>query len=229
MLSPIDYCVLAPPYCNEPTAFSSSFLHRGGVVLAVLATATLLAVLHHTLRRSRPGAQAARPRRGLVRQVPVVLAAGVAAVMATTFALGQIVVPAVASGSTPSTFDRQGDGVVKLTIYRPSGEPDVAGMRATLARAGVRARIYAGDPTCKGPQWQVYRTQEQAEQAHRGLAQASSLGVENGEEVWMIHPDKIPADRTLALLYPRGFDARGAGHSVALVPGDGPDCFYVPR
>ncbi|MFJ2582939.1 hypothetical protein [Kitasatospora aureofaciens] len=46
--------MLAPPYYLMPSQNSHDLLRNAGVVLAFLATATLLAHLRHTLRRSRP-------------------------------------------------------------------------------------------------------------------------------------------------------------------------------
>ncbi|MFG2794865.1 hypothetical protein [Streptomyces sp. NPDC048419] len=123
------------------------------------------------------------------------------------------------------TLDREPHGVVKVTI-RDIGEtkPDPERLQRDLARMGVRARVYQGDPYC--PVSDGDASGDEGDDLALKVVQFESR---DGRFTASIHPDKIPAGHTLAIIFPVFTTAPGADElAFGVVEGDGPDCWHMP-
>ncbi|MDQ0943801.1 hypothetical protein [Streptomyces sp. V1I1] len=123
------------------------------------------------------------------------------------------------------TLDREPHGVVKVTI-RDTGEtrPALERLQRDLARMGVRARVYQGDPYC--PVNEEKNTSGDDDIALKVVR----FTHEDGKFIGSIHPEKIPADHSLVIVFPVIGDD-GVYHddlAFDVIEGDGPDCWHMP-
>ncbi|GAA2137514.1 hypothetical protein GCM10009760_18120 [Kitasatospora kazusensis] len=177
--------------------------------------------------------RSAAKRRTLVLRValPIGLAAAVAGVALATGA-GRSPAPApapVVAGGGPSTGSQSlgtvtnaaytvqsgGDDLVKLTILDGYKPVDATQLQHDLDRAGVRSRVYAGEPGCHAPEPtmasyppEILAKADQDQDGGRGRLSAfgwdmeQQAGKEGGREVLTIRPGAIPADLRLFIYLP---------------------------
>lgn len=198
-------------------------------------------LMNSWLQMAREQGRVRRWRLAVRVMAPVAVAAAVAGVAVT---VGQTGTPAdqrttarhtvpAGTGHFPErittvayTLDREPHGVVKVTI-RDIGEtkPDPERLQRDLARMGVRARVYQGDPHCPVNEGSNTSGDERGDLALKVVQFESK----DGRFTASIHPDKIPADHTLAIIFPVFTTAPGADEvAFDVIEGDGPDCWHMP-
>ncbi|MGP4051768.1 hypothetical protein [Streptomyces sp. 2A115] len=126
------------------------------------------------------------------------------------------------------TLNREPHGVVKVTI-RDIGEmkPDPERLQRDLARMGVRARVYQGDPDCPVNEGKTTSGDESRDD-HLAL-KVVQFESEGGRFTASIHPDRIPADHTLVIIFPVATTDTGVDEvAFDVIEAEGPDCWHMP-
>ena len=96
--------------------------------------------------------------------------------------------------------------LVTLTVINAENKIDLAGLQHNLDRLGVRAHVYAGDPSCNDGITAVGNAPDLKGLRNAPAADATSAGLtvtDQGKATLLeVNPDRMPAGDTLYLYFP---------------------------